>query len=183
MVLRREKFRELKSLVEKRNDDEVWALYGLIESELKARGKIRSRNLTSERGEAMAIEIYRKTRGEPKLQLAPPGTKNVDALSREGKRYSIKTVRFSRTTGTFQADDFSEKRFDYLVVVVLDEYYQPVKILEASWEAVNRHKKYHKTMKAFNISLTEKFMNECRVVYSSMITKMSRPRSGAIART
>jgi hypothetical protein len=102
----------------------------------------------------VAIEIYRKTRGEPKLQLAPPGTKNVDALSREGKRYSIKTIRYSRTTGTFQVDDFSEKRFDYLILVVLDEYYQPVEILEAPWEVVNRHKRYHTTMRAFNISAT-----------------------------
>ena len=166
MVLQREKINELRGIVEKINDDEVWALYGLIESELKERGKIRSRNLTSERGEAVAISIYRKTPGEPKLQLAPPGTKNVDALSREGKRYSIKTIRYSRITGTFQADDFSEKRFDYLIVVVLDDYYQPIEILEAPWEAVNRHKRFHKTMKAFNISVTQKFRGECRVVYS-----------------
>jgi len=166
MALERIKLPDLKDILKKMNDDGIWALYGLIEQELKEKGKIRSRNLTSERGEAMAIEIYKKTRGEPKLQLAPPGTKNVDALSREGKRYSIKTIRYSRTTGTFQADDFSEKRFDYLIVVVLDEYYQPVEILEAPWEVVNRHKRYHTTMKAFNISVTRKFRDECRVVYS-----------------
>jgi len=165
MVLKMAHINGLKSMLQKKNDDEIWALYGLIESELKERGKIRSGNLTSERGEAVAIGIYRKTSGEPKLQLAPPGTKNVDALSREGKRYSIKTIRHSRITGTFQADDFSEKRFDYLIVVVLDDYYQPIEVLEAPWEIVNRHKRYHKTMKAFNISVTRKFRDECRVVY------------------
>ena len=43
-------------------------------------------------GEQSAIEHFRKTPGLPKLQLAPPGTKNVDALSRNGDRFSIKTV-------------------------------------------------------------------------------------------
>ena len=162
---------KLKGILDEKNDDEIWALFGLIESELKARGIIRSRNLTSERGEAVAIGIYNKTPGEPKLQLAPPGTKNVDALSREGKRYSIKTIRHSRITGTFQADDFSEKRFDYLIVVVLDRHYQPIEVLEASWEIVNRQKRYHKTMKAFNISVTKRFKNECRVVFGKEMKK------------
>jgi hypothetical protein len=157
---------ELKRMLEKKNHDEIWALYGLIESELKERGKIRSGNLTSERGEAVAIDIYKKTPGEPKLQLAPAGTKNVDALSREGKLYQIKTIRHTRITGTFQADDFLEKRFDYLIVVLLDDHYQPIAVLEAPWEIVDRHKRYHKTMKAFNINVTKKFRDECRVVYS-----------------
>lgn len=76
----------------------------------------------------------------------------------------MKTVRASRTTGTFQADDFSEKRFDYLIIVVLDEYYQPVEVLEAPWDVVNKYKRYHKTMKAFNLSLTKKLREKCRVV-------------------
>lgn len=171
MVLKIAHINELKDILQKKSDDEIWALYGLIESELKERGKIRSGNLTSERGEAVAISMYRRTSGEPKLQLAPPGTKNVDALSREGKRYSIKTIRHSRITGTFQADDFSEKRFDYLIVVVLDDYYQPIQVLEAPWEVVDRHKRYHKTMRAFNISVTRKFRGECRVVYSREMKK------------
>jgi hypothetical protein len=156
---------DFEELLKERNADEIWALYGLIEGELRTRGRIRSRNLTSERGEAVAVEVYRKTPREPKLQLAPTGTKFVDALSREGKRYSIKTVRTSRTTGTFQADDFKEKRFDYLIIVVLDEYYQPLEVLEMPWDVVNKYKKYHKTMRAFNLGLTKKLREQCRVVY------------------
>jgi len=171
LVFKNVHINELKDILQKNNDDEIRALYGLIETELKERGRIRSGNLTSERGEASAISIYRKTSGEPKLQLAPLGTKNVDALSREGKRYSIKTIRHSRITGTFQADDFTEKRFDYLIVVVLNDYYQPIEVLEAPWEVVDRHKRYHKTMRAFNISVIRKFRDECRVVYSREVKK------------
>jgi len=157
---------ELQDFLKEKGVDELWTLYGLIGTELKERGEIRTSNLTSERGEAVAIDVYNRTSGEPKLQLAPIGTKCVDALSREGKRYSIKTLKRSRTTSTFQADDFSEKRFDYLILVVLDDYYQPQAVLEAPWESINRHKRYHKTMKAFNVSLTNKLREECRLVYS-----------------
>lgn len=56
-------------------------------------------------------------------------------------------------------------------MVLLDEHYQPVEILEAPWEAVNRHKRYHSTMKAFNVSITKKFRDECRVVYSKDLAR------------
>jgi hypothetical protein len=166
MALPETRLKELSDFLLNLNNDDVWALYGLIEESLKKAGKIRSNNLTCERGEGLAIEIYRKIPGEIKLQLAPPGTKNVDAISREGKTYSIKTVKSSKVTGTFQADDFTDKTFDYLIVVFLDEYYQPLQILEAPWEVVNKFKKYHKTMKAYNVSLSKKFKDQCRVVYS-----------------
>ena len=165
MELSETRIEELSDLISELNSNEVWALYGLIEESLKKADKIRSNNLTCERGEGVAIEIYRKIPGEPKLQLAPPGTKNIDAISREGKTYSIKTVKSSKVTGTFQADDFTNKTFDYLIVVFLDDYYQPIQILEAPWEIVNKFKKYHKTMKAYNVSLSKKFKDQCRVVY------------------
>lgn len=38
----------------------------------------------------MEIDYYCKTRGLPKLQVAQPSTKNIDAISVNGDRYSIK---------------------------------------------------------------------------------------------
>ena len=150
-----------------RTENELWALYGITESEFKKRDLIRTRNSTSERGERVAVDIYQNIRGEPKLQLAPPVTKNVDALSRDGERYSIKTVRYSKTTGTFQADDFSKKMFEYLVIVFLDDYYQPIKVLEATWDVVNEFKTYDKTKRAYKVNLSNKFQESCRVVFST----------------
>lgn len=141
-------------------------MYGLISLALQKGGYVRSKNLTAERGERLAIQIYNRTPGAAKLLLAPPGTKNVDALSRDGERYSIKTIsRGTTSTGTFQADDFSEKRFEYVVLVVLDEYFQAVQVLEAAWEHVNKHKRMHKTMKAYNIRVTADFRTGCKVIY------------------
>jgi len=76
------------------------------------------------------------------------------------------TVRHSKTTGTFQADDFTNKMFEYLVIVFLDEYYQPIKVLEAPWEVVNESKYFDKTMKAYKVSLSRKFQEKCRIVFS-----------------
>lgn len=156
---------ELKKLLDSANDEELWDYYGSIEVELRKRGRL-SGNVTGDRGEALAWKFYKSTPHEPNLQLTPPGTKHIDAISREGKRYAIKSVKTSTTsTGTFQADDFTEQRFDFLIVVRLDELYNPVEILEIPWKKVNKMKQYHKTMKAFKMPITKKSIAEFRRVY------------------
>src|SRR5437867_1977696 len=74
-------------------------------------------------GEGLAIEYFRKAPGLPKLQSAPRGTKNVDALSRNGDRYSIKTVCNAKKTGTIypDADDRDKQLFEYVLLVKLAE--------------------------------------------------------------
>ena len=46
------------------------------------------------------VRYYNSTPNLPNLQAAPVGTENIDAISRAGKRYSIKTVT-GKTTGVF----------------------------------------------------------------------------------
>lgn len=158
--------KSIDKLISKSNDEDLWLYYGELETELKKRGLLRTRNVTAERGERLALIVYNTNTKKPNIQLSPPGTKNVDALSRDGNRYAIKTLgEKSKTTGTFQADDFSRQRFEYLIIVRLDDRYQAKEILEASWFVVKKFKKYHSTMKAFNISLTKDFLKECEVVF------------------
>ena len=131
---------ELKKLLDDAEDEELWNYYGTVEVELRKRGRL-SGNVTGDRGEALALKFYNSTPNEPKLQLAPPGTKYIDAISREGKRYAIKSVKTSTTsTGTFQADDFKEQRFDFLIVVRMDEIYNHIRGLSpfpAAWTIIN----------------------------------------------
>ena len=75
-------------------------VYGQIILELKRRGAIRSRNVIGDLGESLAIDFYNSTPGLPKLQVAPPSTQNVDALSKNGERYSIKATT-GNITGVF----------------------------------------------------------------------------------
>lgn len=64
---------------------------------------------------------FNATKGLPKLLRAPRGTKNVDALSREGERYSIETILDAKKTGTIYPDPHDEKKqlFEHLLIVRL----------------------------------------------------------------
>ena len=73
-----------------------------VHQELRKRGVLRTKNTTGELGEYYVKNYYDKTPSLPNLLLPPPGVKNIDVLSREGERYSIKTVTNPRgTTGSF----------------------------------------------------------------------------------
>lgn len=149
--------------------DELWELYGSTHAKLKEAGAIRSRNITGDRGERVAISHYAKTKNLPKLQMAPPGTKNIDAISVKGDRYSIKTITYpNKTTGVFHGygtpdDPIKDRKFEYLIVVTLHEY-QPVQIVELTWEDFYELKKWHSTMRAFNITLNKRTLDVARIL-------------------
>ncbi|MCM1506638.1 MAG: hypothetical protein NC177_05825 [Ruminococcus flavefaciens] len=79
---------------------EIIKAYGELLREMYDRNLIRSKNVTGDLGEYIVIDYYNKTKGLPKLQFAPPSTKNIDAISVNGERYSIKCTT-TNTTGAF----------------------------------------------------------------------------------
>ncbi len=144
-------------------NDEVWDVYALSISELKKRNLIRTRNIVGERGEFLAIEHFNGTSGLSNLQAAPEGTQNVDAISRKGERYSIKTITEpGRTTGVFydcgNKDDknLPDQKFEFTLVVVIGKNFQLKHIYEFTWKQFLAHRKWHSTMKAWNLSITNK---------------------------
>jgi len=96
---------------------------------------------------------------------------NVDALSRNGEIYSIKTVISRKgTTGSYwdpESIDKNERKFNYLLIVVLDQSYTLDVILQLNWEDFFRFKKYNKRMNNYNISLTKKLFEEVSVIYQA----------------
>lgn len=152
--------------------DELWALYGQTHDRLRQLGEIRSRNIVGDRGEQIAISYYGATKGLPKLQMAPPSTKNIDAISTQGDRYSIKTVSLpNKTTGVFHGygtpdKPIKDKKFEYLIIVVIDAY-QPELIVELTWEDFYELKRWHSTMNAHNISLSKAVMDRAKIIYKS----------------
>lgn len=152
--------------------DELWALYGATHDQLRKLGEIRSRNIVGDRGEQIAIAFYNATKNLPKLQMAPPSTKNIDAISTQGDRYSIKTVSLpNKTTGVFHGygtpeKPLKDKKFEYLIVVVIDAY-QPELIVELKWEDFYDLKRWHSTMQAYNISLSKLVMDKARIIYKN----------------
>src|SRR3989344_706945 len=151
----------LKKIFKNANDDDIWNIFAYASKELKKRGLVRTRNIVGELGEFIAIETYNEIPGLPKLQAAPEGTQNVDALSRKGERYSIKTISLpGNTTGVFHGlsepgTTEKEHKFEYVIVVVIDNNYDLVEMYEISWKQFLKHRRWHKTMRAWNISLTK----------------------------
>lgn len=155
----------------KNNDEDLWLLYANAELELKKRGLVRTRNIVGERGEFLAIKTYNLINGLPKLQAAPEGTQNVDALSRKGERYSIKTISEPGvTTGVFYGcgdinDNYrGEKKFEYVIIVQLIRDYTPKRIIELTWHQFLQYRRWHKTMRAWNLTATKKLLDDSKII-------------------
>ena len=137
--------------------------------ELKSRNILRTKNIVGELGEYYAIKYYNRLKGLPKLTLAPPGVKNIDALSREGEIYSIKCISsLNGTTGSFwvpKSIEENNQKIHFLIIVILDKNYGVEKILELTWDDFMEHKKYNKRMNNYNISVTKKLINQVRIIY------------------
>lgn len=162
--------------LEELNNEELWLGYGEIQQELRIRGLARTNNMVGERGEFIAVETYNSISGLSNLQAAPEGTQNIDAISRKGERYSIKTISEPGiTTGVFygigEKDDegIPEKKFEYAVIVQLYKNYRPKRILELDWETFLKHKKWHSTMRAWNLSITKALLEDAKVIFENKI--------------
>ena len=149
---------------------ELIRIYGELLSKMREDELIRSKNVTGDLGEYIVIDYYTKTKGLPKLQFAPPSTKNIDAISVNGERYSIKCTT-TNTTGAFyginkDADIASIKPlFEYVFVIKLDKNYQPEFILELNWETFFKHKHWHSRIGAYNLVITNSLIVDGKMVY------------------
>lgn len=142
---------DLKNL----GESELFELRVRVENEFKRRGISFG---VGYRGESLAIDYFNKTPGLPTLQEAPPGTKNVDAISRDGERYSIKSIKTGSKTGTVYPDEFNPSKvlFEYMLIIKLDSAYQLESIYRVSWSTFQSIKAWDKRMSAwyvpFNVS-------------------------------
>ena len=138
-------------------------------TELTKRGILRTKNVVGELGEYYAIDFYNNNTKLPNLSIVPTTVKNIDALSREGKTYSIKTISKKGSTGSFwdpESIDRNERKFDFLLIVILDREYSLDMILELTWEDFLHHKKFNKRMKNYSVSVSNKLIDLVRVIYN-----------------
>jgi hypothetical protein len=107
-------------------------------------------------GEKSCIGFFNSTPSLPKLLMGPRGAKNVDALSRDGNRYSIKAYMKAKKTGTIYPDreDPKKQLFEYLLVVRLDERYQLDAIYRFSWGKFLKLRAWDKRMNAWYLPLS-----------------------------
>lgn len=104
------------------------------------------------------------------MQFAPPSTKNIDAISVNGERYSIKCIT-TNTTGAFYGIEKNtdirdiKPLFEYVVIIKLNEKYQPQFILELDWEAFFKHKHWYSRIGAYNLLVTNSLIEDGKMIY------------------
>ena len=149
---------------------ELIELYSQIIKTLKARGVIRTNNFIGEIGEHLAIEYYKSNPTLPNLQAAPVGTQNIDAISRDGERYSIKSTS-GNTTGVFYGLEPKEstvpdkQKFEYVIVCSFDGDYALDAIYEITWENFLKYKRWHSRMTAWYLALTKNLIADAKIVF------------------
>lgn len=93
------------------------------------------------------------------LEILRKVTENIDAISRKGDRYSIKSTS-NTTTGVFyglepEGSSIPDKqKFEYVIICKFDDDYELETILELDWDTFLKNKHWHKRMTAWNLSLT-----------------------------
>ncbi len=103
--------------------------------------------------------------GLPNLLLTDKSTRNIDAVSNKGERYSIKATT-TKTTGTFwKIDKNSEKVFEYLIIVQMNRFYEIEQILELDWKTFIKHITFNSRMNAYLITITNSLICDSKIIY------------------
>tara|TARA_B100000378_G_scaffold121449_1_gene98025 strand:- start:252 stop:716 length:465 start_codon:yes stop_codon:yes gene_type:complete len=146
------------------DDQSLLSLRVKVETEMSSRGLAFSVGAI---GEELAIVHFNSTRGLPTLLAAPPGTKNVDALSRDGERYSIKTQLKAKKSGTIYPDDEDPDRqlFEYLLIVRLKPDYSLKSIHRFSWDNFVTLRSWDRRMSAWYLSCSGKNLHQGEVIF------------------
>jgi hypothetical protein len=156
--------------LENLNTTKLIKVYSEIITLLKERKVIRTKNLIGDLGEYLAIEHFNKTSNLSNLQEAPAGTQNIDAISRDGERYSVKSTT-NITTGVFHglepknSNKPNKQKFEYVLIMKFNNNYEIEKIIQLDWKLFLKHKKWHKTMNAWNLTITKSLIEDSIILY------------------
>ena len=155
------------------SDEELLLLRANLRVEMRKRGIADSVGAV---GEQLAIEHFRKMSGLPKLQLAPRGTKNVDALSRNGDRFSIKTICEGSKTGTIypEPDDRDKQLFEYVLIVKLAEDWTLESIHQLPWVDFVKVRSWDKRMNAWYVAFCARTLAAATTIFASTHAQEAR---------
>ena len=140
------------------SDEKLIRMHAEISKEAGRRGLALT---VGELGEKLAIELFGKRPDLPVLAAAPRGTKNIDAISRRGERYSIKTVQRAKKTGTIYPDreEPDKQLFEYLLIVKLTDDLELSRVVAISWLQFCSCRKWDVTMKAWYVGITKQTLD------------------------
>ena len=141
------------------SDQEVILAYGHVLEALRNRGIIRTKNVVGELGERYCEMIFNQSSSLPNLTLVATNEQDIDAIDEAKTTYSIKTVTFTsaKRTGSFHlAEDHAplDKRFDMLLVVIMNDTMTPRFIYRLSWNQFWSLKSWSSTQRAWYLRLS-----------------------------
>ena len=151
---------------------ELVDIYSQSIKELKKRGVLRTKNVVGELGEYLVLEQYDKNPDLPSLHVVPVGTKNINAVSQAGERYSIKSTT-GNVTGVIYgleppgSEMVDKQLFEYIVICKLDGDCGLEGIYQLSWDGFLKHKRWHSRMNAWNIAITKAMKEDAVVVFEN----------------
>lgn len=143
------------------SNTELILAYGHTLGALRKRGIIRTKNVVGDLGESYAEFEFSERINLPSLKLVSTNEKDIDAIDADGKSYSIKSVTKTSAKRTNsihleQTHKENDKRFDYLLIVVLEDSMEMSDIYQFSWDQFWQLKSWSKTQKAWFLSLAKK---------------------------
>lgn len=149
---------------------ELVSLYSQSIKELKKRGVLRTKNVVGELGEYLVLEQYDRNPELPNLSVVPVGTKNINAVSQEGERYSIKSTTSNITGAIYGLEPpnstvIDKPLFEYMVICKLDSDCSLEGIYQLSWDSFLKHKKWHSRINAWNVTVTNAMKNDSVIIY------------------
>jgi hypothetical protein len=142
-------------------NDELLQLRAAVAIEMRDRGLALT---VGEVGEKLAIDLFNATPGCPNLLAAPTGTANIDAISRKGERYSIKTVCKGKKTGTVYPDtDAPDKQlFEFILVVKLKDDWTLDRVYEFDWQGFAKNRCWDKRMNAWYLPASARVLSRAK---------------------
>jgi hypothetical protein len=151
------------------SDDELVLLRAGLDAEMRKRNIAFS---VGGVGERLVIEHFRKTSGLPKLQAAPRGTKNVDALSRNGDRYTIKArcnaSKAQKTGAIYQSKEDKDKQmFEYLLIALLAEDWSLESIHQLTWNDFLKVRSWDTRMSAWYVPISQRTLGAAQLIYQA----------------
>ncbi|MFZ7018689.1 hypothetical protein [Pseudomonas aeruginosa] len=146
------------------DDLKLLALRAAVDKEARSRGL--SFNV-GEIGETLAISVFKERPDLPVLAPAPRGTKNIDAISREGNRYSIKTLQRARKSGTIYPDQFNNERqlFEFILIVLIHDDFTLDRIIELDWQKFRTVRSWDIRMNAWYVARSNRVLSAGRQIY------------------